>query len=432
MKKIISLFIAALFSFLLSAIPAAGQWNLRRISSSEVGYGGSGNINNYDLRFFSKQKALFSLRTYLSPSSGTSLNMSTTADNAGKWHSLSSQSQDEGNYYLPDGGWRMTLPHYIKLSGYRLSIMEEQPDGVWKQKAEHAAYVLYSSYMFSNDYGYFQMISDSGKHAIYKYDMGVITRSSYTTPFTSLASAMSFPSASTGYLLNVGYGRIYKTTDSARTWTEVSGDTTMKLNALYFLNDMEGYCCGQNGTIIKTTDGGKNWTKLSTGSTAMLNSITFAGKDNGIAVGNSGTILRITNGGQNVNTETSGVTADLYRVCITPDGYAYIFIHGVENFQYLEYKDIVSSVAAPVSSSVNMLHTWPSPCSTSLSIEWNNTQITAREISVTDMQGRTFALQIESVNNDRIQLNTSDLAAGIYSIQVQAATGIYTAKFVKD
>ena len=99
------------------------------------------------------------------------------------------------------------------------------------------------------------------------------------------------------------------TLQSQTTWFSQTSGTPTKLNSIYFVNNLTGYCVGDSGRILKTTNGGNNWISKSIGFIIgfpiNINSVFFTNENTGIAVGgavgcgNCGTSLKTTNGGMN-------------------------------------------------------------------------------------------------------------------------------------
>lgn len=64
-------------------------------------------------------------------------------------------------------------------------------------------------------------------------------------------------------LLTTLSGRVYRTTDSGKSWTEVYTDTTQNLRSVGFLNNgRTGFICGPIGGLLKTSDSGQTWAFL--------------------------------------------------------------------------------------------------------------------------------------------------------------------------
>ncbi len=74
-------------------------------------------------------------------------------------------------------------------------------------------------------------------------------------------------------------------------WKLTTLDPDKDLNAIYFLDNLNGFVVGSKGEILKTTNGGQNWIKMSSSAYPDLHSIYYV---NGklIAVGDKGTLLK--------------------------------------------------------------------------------------------------------------------------------------------
>lgn len=83
-------------------------------------------------------------------------------------------------------------------------------------------------------------------------------------------------------------------------------------NAIYFVNNQEGWAAGDGGVIIHTTDG-YNWTSQTNPSTASLADLFFLNNQEGWAVGSHGAIIHTTDGGTTWNIEGAGLTSAVLR-----------------------------------------------------------------------------------------------------------------------
>jgi photosystem II stability/assembly factor-like uncharacterized protein len=105
-------------------------------------------------------------------------------------------------------------------------------------------------------------------------------------------------------------GGIYKTTDSAKTWTKLNSTTTLPIRDIYFLDNSNGFavggenscggtgCTPPGGFILKTQDGGQSWTKIFTPSDRIeISSIYFIDKIKGFCIGDN-VIFKTNDGGQ--------------------------------------------------------------------------------------------------------------------------------------
>jgi photosystem II stability/assembly factor-like uncharacterized protein len=95
-------------------------------------------------------------------------------------------------------------------------------------------------------------------------------------------------------------GGIYKTTDSAKTWTKLNSGTTLPIRDIYFIDNNKGFavgglhscggtgCIPPGGFILRTLDGGQTWTKIYTPATMIeISSIYFTSATTGFCVGDN-------------------------------------------------------------------------------------------------------------------------------------------------
>jgi photosystem II stability/assembly factor-like uncharacterized protein len=103
----------------------------------------------------------------------------------------------------------------------------------------------------------------------------------------------------TGGAIVGGGGTILFTEDGGFTWDKASifGDTTSKLNSVFFIDEKVGWAVGNDGKILHTAGGGKLWRAQNSGTTNNLNDVYFLDANNGWVVGDDGTIMRTRNGG---------------------------------------------------------------------------------------------------------------------------------------
>lgn len=101
-----------------------------------------------------------------------------------------------------------------------------------------------------------------GKKVLRSLDAG----ESWTTQYTASAQGdpfftdLFFTSPKTGYG-TYGY-YVYKTTDSAKTWNQLSMLVFQILRSVWFTNPATGYAIGDQSYIVKTSDSGQTWTQL--------------------------------------------------------------------------------------------------------------------------------------------------------------------------
>jgi photosystem II stability/assembly factor-like uncharacterized protein len=84
---------------------------------------------------------------------------------------------------------------------------------------------------------------------------------------------------------------IYRTVNGGRTWQQQVSGVEADLYDVKFLDALEGWAVGAEGTIIHTNDGGVHWTTERSGTEHPLERIFFADRTHGWAVGFGGTIV---------------------------------------------------------------------------------------------------------------------------------------------
>jgi photosystem II stability/assembly factor-like uncharacterized protein len=109
-----------------------------------------------------------------------------------------------------------------------------------------------------------------------------------------------------------GYnGGIYKTTDSAKTWTHLNSTVNLPIRSLFFVDAQKGFAVGgQNscditgctpagGFILRTTNGGDTWEKVYTPTDKIeISSVFFVSPTTGFCAGDN-VIMKTSDGGQN-------------------------------------------------------------------------------------------------------------------------------------
>jgi len=107
-------------------------------------------------------------------------------------------------------------------------------------------------------------------------------------------------------VIAVGYGAVFKSYDSGRTWEPkpVQGEFFLTVN---FPSPTIGYAAGFTGTIIKTTDGGETWKKIRNGNRLatkreVFRDILFTSTEKGYLVGDEGVFWITEDGGDSWRT----------------------------------------------------------------------------------------------------------------------------------
>ncbi len=92
-------------------------------------------------------------------------------------------------------------------------------------------------------------------------------------------------------------GRIFHTTNGARTWTRQDAGTKRPYVAIACAEHGSLWVAGQAGQIAHSADDGRTWHPQASGTQRELLDIAFGSPQRGIAVGDFGTIVRTDDGG---------------------------------------------------------------------------------------------------------------------------------------
>lgn len=120
-------------------------------------------------------------------------------------------------------------------------------------------------------------------------------------PATNNLTSIYFTTDRIGFI-GGDQGLILKTIDAGATWNVVNpSGNAANINAISFINSMNGVAVANAGKVFATNDGGDSWTEIQTVTANKLNDVAFAGINKGLAVGDRGTILITEDGGTTWN-----------------------------------------------------------------------------------------------------------------------------------
>jgi photosystem II stability/assembly factor-like uncharacterized protein len=128
------------------------------------------------------------------------------------------------------------------------------------------------------------------------------------TNFSENLQSIYFINGKDGFVAG-SHGGIYKTTDSAKTWTALNSTTTLPIRDIYFLDNFKGFavggenscsgtgCIPAGGFILETSNGGQTWSTVFTPSDKVeISSIYFVNKTTGFCAGDN-VIMKTVDGG---------------------------------------------------------------------------------------------------------------------------------------
>lgn len=128
----------------------------------------------------------------------------------------------------------------------------------------------------------------------------------------------------TGYASR--YEKLYKTEDSAKTWTELAGVSSNNITSICFTNPATGFVAGENAQLKQTRDSGKTWTNTTIANQFYddIYTIKFINQKVGYLTAENGAIYKTTDSGY---TWQPNGRASFYRmnaITYSPDSSVYI------------------------------------------------------------------------------------------------------------
>jgi len=252
-------------------------------------------------------------------------------------------------------------------------------------------------------------------------------------------SSVFFTDAKTGYA--AGFNLIIKTIDGGSTWDKVWCETVnpIILNSVFFIDENTGYAAGFN-LIIKTMDGGTTWDTLLEGTTYGLESVYFTDAYIGYAVGkiylgsfpqiqHKPIIMKTIDGGITWDTLSCGTSSPLNSVFFPNANTGYVVGNGTilktTNGGVVSIKEIQTQTPASIFT------IYPNPATNKISITTPGNSQGETQISIFSINGAKTGTYKFS-NTDKFEIDISQLAKGIYLLQLQSAEGVETLKLVEE
>lgn len=277
------------------------------------------------------------------------------------------------------------------------------------------------------------------------------------------------------YFINpdIGYGlqgtEVVKTTDGGTNWTSAGWAllTGMHLNKLYFLDELNGfgiggngsthyiyttagaywdtiyesneafsdiqmvtpyigYACGKNGLLVKTINGGASWNQLANPAQGNrdLRALDFINTNSGYVVGDS-TILKTIDGGNTWISESQNAFSVITDVKVVDLQTAYI----APNYGDKVLKNSQANLVIEVlEHEMAIGKIYPNPTSDYLNVEL---QKAGCSIQILDQNGKIIQ-ENRLKDHEVTSLNLSEMKSGLYLYRISDANGgINYGKFTK-
>ncbi len=228
-----------------------------------------------------------------------------------------------------------------------------------------------------------------------------------------------------------GPSGLLHTVNGGEIWTSINDE--IYGSAICFLDSQIGWIAGYDNTsssgfISLTNDGGNNWVNQTGVAIPAIHDITFIDSMNGWAVGNEGTILHTADGGQNWEYQESGTLANLNSVCFIDQNYGWICgDSGI--ILHTNNGGIVGINENAMSKSKLNIH--PNPSNETAAIIFELEQKGKITLSIINTKGQEVKqMNLGEQEKGQINLDCSNFSSGVYFINLQTEKGILTEKLI--
>ncbi len=182
----------------------------------------------------------------------------------------------------------------IESETFNLAVFQTTDKGEhWELKTSDNSLYYFSDNDFVNSTdgwgcnGWIYHTDDAGKTWSIQYQ---------PSPYPPELLAIDMIDNMTGWCVGEN-GIILKTVDG-QTWNPIFGITSNDIYDISFISSDIGWITGENGMILKTVDGGEIWSQQVSNTSLKLKCITFYDEENGWITGDNKTVLHTTDGGQ--------------------------------------------------------------------------------------------------------------------------------------
>ncbi len=206
-------------------------------------------------------------------------------------------------------------------------------------------------------------------------------------------------------------------------------------NAIFFIDDNEGWVMGNSGLIGHTENKGENWHRQTNPDPDRhsLYDLFFLDENNGWAVGSLGTIIHTIDGGETWELQAQGLTTNFLRgVYFTSLTNGYAVGNGKTLLKYTEVsgiEDFKETIEFEIS---------PNPCRDKIQISKFKNQTNSKlktqnpKLEILDLNGRVvYEERMGSGEEGKITMDVSRLPAGLYLVKLQTEDRFGLKKFIK-
>lgn len=426
MKKILFIILNSLSTLFY------GQWvNSFSINTSSKTIG-------YDVCFTSESEGLYFNSDYY-PSSPSStygdLSIYQTNNAATNWnYTGGSWSHGPIFYGLISVIKQKTIYNFFSFEGLH-SIGKTINNGTsWKNIVGGAGSFKTLSIIDTSSF-FYTYLSLNNKYYLNKYSGGQIVNKIDSFPNFS-PYGLYFTDTLTGYTLskttqNTNYHIIYKTTSGGNNWQASFSDTLMNISKIMFPSKNIGYAIGTLGRIIKTSDAGNTWQYLNSNTTKNLRNLYFINDSVGYVCGDSGLIIKTLNAGLSWQQQTTGTNSNFRKIFFVNDSVGF----ALTGIQVYKINATLFASVTEINSLKNYTY-FPNPSVNGIyNLKINESIKQKQNIAVTLTNNLGQAVENISytiIDNQTLQVNLSNLAAGLYNINALIDGKSYIAKLERE
>ena len=312
------------------------------------------------------------------------------------------------------------------------------------QKTWTSWHFTYSSVCFvNNSTGWLTGYGDNSGGAVYKTTSG-INNFKHEKSFSKKLYSSCFVDENNGWVCGQD-GYISRTRDGGHNWIELNADTLLNLRSVKFIDTTYGMAVGYKSNpsesiVLKTKDGGKNWESqilnLKTAKTVFIfdRNISWIGGSIETAEGNKGIILYTADGGTNWEQQyISDSSSSINSID---------FIDGTLGWAVGSNGEILKTATGGVTSvcdktnkikSFKLFQNYPNPFNPSTKISYSIPYRSYVALKVYDVLGNEVATLVNGENGSgtyKAKFNAAHLASGIYFYRLTAGNFVETKKML--
>lgn len=123
---------------------------------------------------------------------------------------------------------------------------------------------------------------------------------------------------------------------SAQVWKVIYENSNTDLFDIFFIDSLDGWVVGNNGTLLHSIDGGNTWNEQQLANNHLLQSVHFINNNEGWIAGSAGIIYYTQDGGLNWINQNSNTSFDLRNIFFINDSLGWV-VGGSSLFDNFEY-----------------------------------------------------------------------------------------------